>query len=313
MDLIRKSSPFSRLALLFALMFVCYFVFGILMVVLFPAISGGYTLEQITDTAVWESPSFAFAAKMLQFLYTTMIFLVPGLLLAWIASPKPEAYLGLERRAGFIHLGMAILVMLCAFPMVGLLSEWNESWPLPKSLMDIEKSAKVQTEMMLKMPDLTSMLTNLLLVALAPAIAEEVLFRGVMQKLITQMIKNGWVAALITAVIFSVLHFQFLGFMPRVLLGFLLGAIYFATGSLWLSIAAHFLNNGLQVVLIYLYQAKMTKYDATADEHVPLYFGLLSAVVTGLLIWRLYRRAKENGYNAAALAQPEIITEEKEY
>src|SRR5688500_5484025 len=196
MDLIRKSYPFTRMALLFALVFVCFFVFCILMVLLFPAISGGYTLEQITCTAVWGSPSFAFAAKMLQFLYTTMIFLAPGLLLSWIASPKPEAYLGLERRAGCGHLGMAMLVKLCAFPMVGLLSECNESWPLPKSLMDIEESAKVQTEMMLKMPDLTSMLTNLLLVALAPAIAEEVLFRGVMQKLITQMIKNGWVAAL---------------------------------------------------------------------------------------------------------------------
>lgn len=313
MDLIRKSSPFSRLALLFALMFLCYFVFGVLILAFFPAISGGYTMEQITDTAVWENPSFAFAAKMLQFLYTTIIFFIPGLLLAWIASPKPEAYLGLKQRAGFIQLGLALLIMLCALPLVGLLNQWNESWPLPKSLMDIENSAKVQTEMMLKMPDLTSLFTNLLLVALAPAIAEEVLFRGVMQKLITQMVKNGWIAALITAVIFSILHFQFLGFMPRALLGFLLGAIYFATGSLWLSIAAHFLNNGLQVVLIYLYQAKMTKYDATADEHVPLYFGLLSAVVTGLLIWRLYRRSKEKGYNAAALAQPDIITEEKEY
>ncbi|RPD38465.1 CPBP family intramembrane glutamic endopeptidase [Chitinophaga barathri] len=311
---LRRSTPYSRLALLFALMFVCYFIFGMLMVSVFPAISGGYTLDKIEDPALWGNPSFAFAFKVFQFLYTTLVFLVPAGILAWLASPKPGEYLGLERPVGVIQLGLVILIMLCALPMVGLLNEWNQTWNLPKSLMDVEEAAKTQTEMLLKMPDLRSMLTNLLLIALAPAIAEEVMFRGVMQKIITQLVKNGWVAALITAVIFSAVHLQFLGFMPRVLLGFLLGAIYYTTGNLWLSIAAHVLNNGLQVVLIYLYQVKMTNYDAMADEHVPLYFGLLSALVSGLLIWRLYNRSKQNGYRLESLAkEPEFTTTEKEY
>ncbi|MBO9152966.1 CPBP family intramembrane glutamic endopeptidase [Chitinophaga sp. GCM10012297] len=316
MDLIRRSSPWAQLFWLLTLFFTCYVVTSALLWIIFPAISGGYTFTQINETAVWKDPSFVFAAKTMQFLFTLGAFLTPGLIFARLASPRPGAYLGLEGRSSFILVALALLIMLSALPMVGLLSEWNQLWPLPDVLAELEKDAKTQTEMILKMPDTASLVVNLVLIALAPAIAEEVLFRGVIQNLVLRMVKNGWVAVVITALFFSFIHFQFLGFMPRALLGFLLGAIYLVTGNLWLSILAHFLNNGLQVVLVFLYQAKMSNYDAMADEHVPLYFGLLSTAVTGLLIWRLHKRAQENGYTyglADEYPDETISTTEKEY
>lgn len=316
MDFIRRSSPWAQLFWLLTLFFTCYIVTTALMWVIFPAISGGYTFMQIKETTVWKDPSFVFAAKTIQFLFTLGAFLTPGLIFARLASPRPGMYLGLERPSAFVQVALALLIMLSALPMVGLLSEWNQLWPLPDVLAELEKDAKTQTEMILKMPDTASLLVNLVLIALAPAIAEEVLFRGVIQNLVARMVKNGWVAVCITALFFSFIHFQFLGFMPRAVLGFLLGAIYLVTGNLWLSILAHFLNNGLQVVLVFLYQAKMSNYDAMADEHVPLYFGLMSAVVTGLLIWRLHKRAQETGYNfraAAELQNETVTTTEKEY
>ena len=315
MDFIRRSSPWAQLFWLLTLFFTCYLVTTVLMAAIFPAISGGYTFMQIKETTAWKDPLFVFAAKTIQFMFTLGAFLIPGLIFARLAGPRPGAYLGLERPSSLMQVVLALLILLASLPMVGLLAEWNQLWPLPDMLAELEKDAKTQTEMILKMPDLASLAVNLVLIALAPAIAEEVLFRGVMQNIVLRIVKNGWVAVAVTALFFSFIHFQFLGFMPRAMLGFLLGAIYLMTGNLWLSILAHFLNNGLQVLLVFLYEAKMSNYDAMADEHVPLYFGLLSAAVAGLLIWRLHKRAMEKGYDFRMAVQREIqtTTTEKEY
>lgn len=305
MGYLRQYSPFMQLATIFGIWIGFVLITQLGMVTFFPAISGGYTIGDYKDPAAWNSSSFIFAMKVFQMLYSVVGFLVPGLLFAYLTHPEPATYLGIRQKPGLVQLLLALLIIFCSLPLVGALSEWNTSWPIPQSLRDLEESLAEQTKRLLDMPDIGAMFLNLFMLALLPAIAEEVLFRGVVQRILTQMVKNGWVAAIITGIIFSVIHFQFLGFMPRFLLGFLMGAIYFVTGNLWLPIAGHFLNNGLQVVLVYLYQIKLISYDATKDEHVPLYFVFISIAVTGILLWQLQQRAKTAGQTFALPPEPE--------
>lgn len=305
MGYLRQYSPFMQLATFFGIWIGFWFITQMAMFAFFPAISGGYTIIEYKDPAAWNNPAFVNAMKIFQMIYSFMGFLVPGLLLAYLTHPEPVTYLGLRQKPRFTQLLLALLVIFCSLPLVGALSEWNQTWPLPQSLRDMEKEMGEQTKRLLDMPNIGSLVLNLFMLALLPAVAEEVLFRGVLQRLLTPLVKNGWLAALVTGIIFSFIHLQFLGFMPRFLLGFLMGAIYFVTGNLWLSIAGHFLNNGLQVVLVYLYQIKLISYDATKDEHVPLYFVFISVVVTGILLWQLRQRAKLAGQTFALPPEPE--------
>lgn len=310
MGYLRQYSPFLQLITFFGLWFAFMLLYSLFLAGFFPAISGGYTISQMEDTKVWGDPAFVRGLKLVQFLYTLVSFLVPALVFAYLAHPRPALFMGLTARPKYLQLLLALLAVFCALPLVNVLGEWNSTWPVSESMRSLEELAEKQTRLLLDMPTMGSMLFNLLLLALLPAIAEEVFFRGVLQRVLTPMVKNGWVAAIITAVIFSAIHMQFLGFMPRLLLGFLMGAIYFVTGNLWLAIAGHFLNNGLQVVLVYLYQAKVISYDAMQDEHVPAVYGALSALVSGLLIWQLYKRAKAAGQSFALPPEPDDEEEE---
>ncbi|WP_109695726.1 CPBP family intramembrane glutamic endopeptidase [Chitinophaga deserti] len=296
MDFIRKASPFGQLAILLGLMSVCFVVFGVLIQGIFPAISGGYTMVQAQDPAIMSKSSVVSAFRISQFFYTFVVFLVPGVLFAW-AMGRPAQYLRLNRGLPFMQLVLAVLVLMCSLYLVGASAEWNKLAGLPQRFHDMEKMAERQTKIMLQMPDSWTMFKNLLLMALLPAIAEEVFFRGCLQRIVQKMVRNGWVAVLITALIFSAIHMQFLTFLPRVILGFVIGAVFLVTGNLWLAIAGHFINNGMQVVLFYLYQSKMISRDPAAEEQVPFYLAIFSAVITGLLIWRLGERAKQAGYN----------------
>lgn len=305
MGYLRQYSPFLQLITFFGLWFAFMLLYSLFLAGFFPAISGGYTIGQLEDTRVWADPRFVRGLKLVQFLYTLVSFLLPALIFAYLAHPKPALYMGLRSRPKPLQLLLALLVVFSALPLVNVLGEWNNAWPVSQSIRDLEELATKQTKLLLNMPDFGSMLFNLLLLALLPAIAEEVFFRGVLQRILTPMVKNGWIAALIAAVIFSAIHMQFLGFMPRLLLGFIMGAIYLVTGNLWLSIAGHFLNNSLQVVLVYLYQAKLSSYDAMKDEHMPLVYGILSAAVAGVLLWRLYGRARAAGQRFALPPEPD--------
>ena len=83
-------------------------------------------------------------------------------------------------------------------------------------------------------------------------LSEEIFFRGFIQRLFIENKLNHHLAIWFTAILFSAIHLQFFGFVPRVLLGAVLGYLYFYSGNLWLSIIAHTVNNGFAVVMAYI-------------------------------------------------------------
>jgi len=281
-------------ALQFATFIGLFIGFSLLYVIfltaIFPQISG-YSIEML-QTADPKLPKVLGYLKLTQFLYTLVVYLVPPALFAYLADPKPTEWLHLRKSPGMIPVVLAILVMLAGLPMVGFTSDWNHTWHLSETSRRMEEQAEMLTRILLNMPTFGTLLVNLVLIAIVPAIAEEFFFRGVMQRLLIQMLhKAPWVAIIITSLIFSAIHMEWLDFIPRVILGFLLGTLYYLSGNLWLPIIGHFLNNGMQVVMVYLYQAKFIHDDPMASESTAWYSAAISLIITVALLWYLRRKS----------------------
>jgi hypothetical protein len=159
-----------------------------------------------------------------------------------------------------------------------------------------EENAKQLTEQLTKFDSFGAFLLAMIVIALIPAIGEELLFRGLMQSKIGNIFKNTHVAVWITAAIFSFIHFQFYGFLSRMMLGVLFGYMYVWSGNIIYPIVAHFTNNGAQVLLLYLYQQKIINYNIDNDSKISvgLAIGSLLIIVLLMILFKNLTRKKSN-------------------
>jgi membrane protease YdiL (CAAX protease family) len=179
--------------------------------------------------------------------------------------------------------------MLAALPFVGFLAELNKAIPITASMKKMfdamESQYAEQVKLMATFKTPTDYIVALFIIALMPAIVEEVFFRGAMQSIFMRWFKIPWLVIFITGLIFSAIHFSWYGFIPRVALGMVLGYIFYYTGNLWYSIIAHFFNNALMVTILYWQYTKDKKIDMEVGDSAPWWAGLISAaVLAGLFI-----------------------------
>lgn len=138
--------------------------------------------------------------------------------------------------------------------MVDLLFKINQLFPLYEWMLAYEENAKILTQKFLIMDSLNELYLNIFVIAILPAVGEEILFRGLLQKSLINNNINPIYSITITAIVFSAIHIQFAGFLPRLGLGVLLGYIFFVTKNIWYPIICHFFNNFSIVLLSYLSQ-----------------------------------------------------------
>jgi membrane protease YdiL (CAAX protease family) len=195
-----------------------------------------------------------------------------------------------------------VVLVFAAMPMINWTGELNSHLTLPNFMSGLEnwmksseESAKKITDAFLQMNNLTDLFVNLIIVALLAAVGEELLFRGAMQNIILEWTKNKHTAVWITAILFSALHAQFYGFLPRMLLGVVLGYLYIWSGSLWLSMLFHFLNNGLAVLFSFLIgKGTISETAETVGAgDTPIYFVAMSVVVSAGLMYVIYKNREE--------------------
>lgn len=235
--------------------------------------------------------------KIGQGVSSIMMFIVPPIVYYFVTrKERPMQALGLRKPARpwwLILVGAAL--MYVSLPVTNQLTVWNEAvhfGPLETYLKALEDSAAEVTERMLNVETFGGLLLNLVVIALIPAVGEELTFRGVLQQSLTRKM-NPHVAILLSSAIFSFIHFQFYGFLPRMFLGVLLGYMFYASGSLWTSIVMHFLNNGSAVVVYYLNNKDIIDVDVDhfgQTQSVWLIVASVAATV-GLIAWS-WRKAK---------------------
>lgn len=247
--------------------------------------------------------------KWFQFVQTLATFFIPPFFLAYLVSDQPSAWLQLNRIPQWPTWMTAILLMLAALPAINLLADWNSHLTLPQALQPLEEIMRQQedaamalTERFLQGKGAGLLLINIVLMALLPAMAEELTFRGTLQRLAagtaansgTKLTARQHVAIWGIAILFSAIHFQFYGFVPRMLLGALFGYTLCWTGSLWIPIAMHFTNNAATVIAYWVIYNNNLNPDAveTFGTGDTTWIGLISFAVAGIGVYFLCRLSR---------------------
>jgi uncharacterized protein len=253
--------PLTKLLTVVFIMIVGFFVVFIIGFLLALLLFNTSLTELSGFFASYDFSGRMYLLKYFQIIQTIGLFVVPSFVLARMFSNHPATFLGFSRKPRMISLVIVLVLIFTALPFINFLSHLNQSIPFPEYmksleewLMDREKNAQELTFQFLEAKNLMQLVVNIVMIAVLPAIGEELLFRGILQKLFAEWIRNIHLGILIAAVLFSAMHVQFYGFIPRLALGMLLGYLFFWSGSIWLPIIAHFVNNASAVVY-YFFQA----------------------------------------------------------
>lgn len=244
---------------------------------------------------------FVDSMKFLQAMQVVFLFILPALAVAWLFRDQPAEWLGLTVFPAPKVWLYAFLLMLVMLPGINLLSYCNQQLSLPSWLSGLEEQMKLMeeqsAELLRQFMDTTSfagLLVNLGIMALLPAVGEELTFRGVLQHTLTPRTENRTphIAIWVTAIIFSFVHFQFYGFVPRMLMGALFGYVLWWTGSLWIAMLMHFTNNATVTLLYFIclsggYNPESLDAVGSGDT---LWLGILSIVISIIGIY-LFRRS----------------------
>jgi membrane protease YdiL (CAAX protease family) len=295
-----NKSPFLQFILLLCLCLISVVVFSIIGGVLAAAIYG-FNPSNINNLG---DPSIIEGMKLFQLFSAIGLFIVPPLVYGLLVSKNLFEALGLNSFSKPASFFLVALLMVVVTPFLSWVIELNASMILPDFLSSIEEWMKASeskaeslTKAFLTFDGLGSLIYIMIIVAVIPAIGEELLFRGVLQKIMTRWVKNPHTGIWITAFLFSALHMQFFGFFPRMLLGALFGYLFLWSKSLWLPILGHFINNGTVVLASYFYPEMIENTDVTVfgegNESIVTYllsFVFASAIL--FLIWKINTKKK---------------------
>lgn len=220
----------------------------------------------------------------------TFTFAIPSLLVAWFFYRRRMwHYLKLVPAPALVLVLYGMLVILVSFPLTQFSYWLNQQIPLPSWMNSLETEANDTIKALLTMESPAILIYNLIVIALLPSIGEELLFRGLLQQQLEKRFGRPQLAVWIAALIFSAFHFQFAGFLPRMLLGALLGYLLIWTGSLWVPIAAHFVFNGSQVVGQYLLGEELISPDPEQSLTPNWLATVFSAILLAGLIYGIRR------------------------
>lgn len=263
-----------------------------------------YGIDPFADAgalADLSNPLVLSAMKVLQVFSTALgMFLVPAIVTAFLFSHQPSRYLHIGAIPKLTDILLVVVLIFSVAPLINLIYEFNKMLQLPEFMSGVEAWIRAKEDEMekltlafLDMKTTGDLLSNVLVVGLLTALAEEFLFRGVLLRLFREMTGNMHVAILLTAILFSAIHMQFYGFIPRMLLGMLLGYLLWWSGNLWLPVLAHFINNSGAVVFAYIAARNQMPFNhetiGTAVSDLPVL--IISALIAGYILFRFKKNA----------------------
>jgi len=297
LKLVSDKSPIRSLLIICLVVVIGFGVVGQLLGVLVAAeIYEGNLLQDLQNYSL--KPGGLLAILTMQGIVTFVgLILFPVIHITQVEQKSLKPFFPPERKIGTLILIVAIVGM--SFPIaISPLTEWNMNLRFPEFLKSFEEWAIEQEDMLARLTEqvtnfksFSDLLAGILVIGLLPAIGEELVFRGMIQRELWRATLNIHLSIWLSAAIFSAIHFQFFGFVPRLLLGALFGYLYYWSGNLLIPMLSHFFNNSLIVVMLYLNKEEITTIDIESGEALPIQFVIGSAIITaGLLyyIWKHY-------------------------
>lgn len=291
-------SPVRSLLVLLLLVFAGALIMGTASVfigLLVTGVSSGNMQDALT-----EGTSDVNFLKIVQAGSSIGMFVLPPLLIG-VIEKRRHTYLNFRAPVDASLWFMLVAIMFFSAPVFEQAIRLNEQMRLPEALSGLESWMKAKeaeqerlTYLMLSDTTYMGLATSLLVVAVIAAVGEEFLFRGCIQRLLTRWFGNPHLAIWLTAVIFSAIHLQFYGFLPRMLLGALFGYLLFWGKNIWLPVAAHFINNAAATLsAFYLKRQGKSLDEMDISQQIPGYLYLLSFVLTAVLLYQYYKTATQ--------------------
>jgi uncharacterized protein len=261
-------------------------------------LTGKADLAVLNSNNLLDDPDNLNLLKIVQIISEIFIFIVPVIVFVFLVAKRKAEYLQIDKSGKISVYLLAGLLMLVASPLINFMAEINSYLTLPPWLHGLEEWMKTSeakddalTTAFIGHQNYFDLFMNLIMIALVAAIAEELYFRAAFQKILVNMTKSTHAGIWITGAIFSAIHVQFYGFLPRMLMGVYLGYLLFWTGSLWVPVFAHFINNGAAVVFAFLEERKIISADAdkVGSHGSEALFVLISTVLVIVLLVAIYR------------------------
>lgn len=277
--MLSDESILFRIAACFFCMLICQLIVGAI----------GIIAMKLTDDPI-------LGLKWNQLFSASGLFIVGTFISSYIACKDWKEHLTLNKPS-FWFIALAVATTIMFLPLVNHLTYMNELMDLPDSLKSLEdwmrenedKNAKI-TEDFLRVENFGGFLLNILILAIIPAIGEEMFFRGLVQKGLFKITRNIHIAIWCSAIIFSAIHIQFYGFIPRMLMGALFGYLLVWSNSIIVPMICHFVNNASIVCIYYLASDKVEALEGFGTNDYSIIF--ISVAVCSILCYAMYRRWK---------------------
>jgi len=196
--------------------------------------------------------------RYVQFVKQLSLFIIPSLIIIYLVKKDNGAFLGAIKLPDFFTILLVIILSLLIIPITSYTGILNSKMDLPDWLSEVESWMKAKedtaadlTKLLITSKGLAMLFVNIIILAVVPAIGEELLFRGVLQQLLSRIFRSRHLGIWIASIIFSGIHLQFFGFIPRLILGLSFGYLFYWSRNLWVPVIAHFVNNVVLIILAY--------------------------------------------------------------
>lgn len=288
--LLKTRSAINQFLMLVSVVLVCFFILGLVGTLVLSAATG-IGISEMSDMSKvdFSKPGAIAFLRGMQLVQFISLFIVPTIICTWLFSENSKKYLGWlpPSNRGFIMVGIGL--MLVAIPFTNWLGQLNQEIPFPsgmeKWMKEQEDEATRTIHALLSRQTVKDLLLNIFFIAGLAAVGEELLFRGLAQRLLIKMFRSPWAGIIIAAAIFSAMHMQFYGFLPRFVLGILLGAIYWYSGSLWVAMLAHFIYDVVLIVIAWYYPEMLNEENNLEIANLALGGVISLALVVMMVIW----------------------------
>ena len=294
--------PVVNLLLLVVVMFAAFCVAGFLIAVIGNLVYGVglFGLGNVTQNPAAHPNGWAIS-MLAQGMLLFVGFAGAALALVALTGYRWADYFMPRRPVSWVWLLTAATIVLASIPFMSGLIDWNARMHFPGFLQGLETAARtmedqaqVLTKFLTRFNSTTRFLVGVLVIAVVPAISEELVFRGVIQRNLVQWFGSRHAGVWLAAAIFSAIHFQFFGFVPRFVLGLILGYLYEWSGNILVPMAAHFTQNAFQLLLLYLQQRQWAgaSFDPDSTDHLPWPWMVVSLLLTAYLLYFFFQRSQ---------------------
>ncbi len=298
--MLKSLPPYLKILSLLLIVLGSLLLITLIGIVLAVPFFGVDILDMMSSLDDFSNPDNIGLLKFLQIVNQIGLFIAPSILFAFLVNRNVWAYVSFNISPRLLTIILGSISIILALPLISWFAGLNELLELPDSWNGIEnwmirseEQAAELIEVFLSTSTVDGLILNMIMIAVLPAIGEELLFRGILIRLFNELIKNVHLAVIISALMFSALHLQFYGFLPRFFLGLLLGYLFVWSGSLWVPVIVHFVNNGIAVVAMFMASRGVIDVDMDTLGSSGI-TGIIigSVVVTSLLLMLIFRYEK---------------------